>query len=82
LTSHRYVEKRSHDRRIKLRSGAACQFLSGISRRHRTFVRTDGRHDLEGVSHGDDSCAKGDLITRDAMGVSGAVEILVVLLYG
>jgi hypothetical protein len=82
LTTHRYVEKRSYNRGIELGPRAASELLSSVSRRHRTFVRANSGHDLKGIGHGDDSRAEGNLIARDAIGISGPVEILVMLLYG
>jgi hypothetical protein len=48
--------------------------------RHRTLIRANRCHDLKSVSHRHDPRTERDLISREAEGVSGAVEVLVMLL--
>jgi hypothetical protein len=73
------IEEGTHDVGVELRTGTGGQFGPGRLGGHGSLVAAHARHGVVAVGYGHDPSSEGDLVSRQPVGITGAVVPLVVL---
>src|SRR5262249_46300756 len=74
--------EQGHNLRIELDAGKLFKNCERVIDRHSPAVTTVGRHRIEGIGDGDDSCAKGDALTFQTCRIPAAIPHLMMVKYG
>jgi len=72
-------QERLDDQRIELRATGFDEAARGFVERQAAAIRARGNHGVEGINHGDDAGADGDLRFLQLRGIAGAVEIFMMV---
>ena len=73
------LDDQGHDHGVKFATGPASELVNGPCRAHRSGpVRARAGQGVKLTSDGDDASQEGDLVTLQAVGITGAVPSLMV----